>query len=97
MPAIFKLQEHAKCKYYLCRKTDCTKTYLGCGVYDSMYITLPLSARKNSVFGRSFGIEFPITRGDTTETAVREVSSFEHASIFSYTDEITRKLAERKY
>jgi hypothetical protein len=62
-----------------------------------MCITPPLSAQNNNVFGRSVGINFPIPRGDITKTAVRQVSSFKHASMFLYTDEITNKLAERKY
>ena len=53
--------------------------------------------RNNNVFGQSFYIEFLIICGDITETAVRQVSSFEHVSMFSYTNEITRKLVEQNY
>ena len=91
------MQEQAKCKHYSCKKTDQANIYLGCGVYDSMCIAQPLSAQHINIFGRSFGIYFPLTCGDTTETAVRQVSSFEHASIFPYTDKVTCKLAEQKY
>ena len=91
------MQEQAKCKYYLCKEMDRSNIYIGCGVYDSMCIAPSLSTRNINVFGWSFGIKFPITHGDTTETAVQQISSFENASMFFYTNEITRKLAERKY
>jgi hypothetical protein len=38
-----------------------------------------------------------LTLKNITETAVQQLSSFEHASMFVYTDQITRKLVERKY
>ena len=85
-PDIFRMQERARCKYYLCKKTNCSNIYLGCRVYNSMCIGPLLSAQNINVFGRSFGVEFPITRGDTTKTAFQQVSSFEHASVFSYTE-----------
>ena len=47
-----------------------------------MCIDSPLQAQNHNVFGRSLGIEFPLTYGDTTKTAVCQVSSFEHASMF---------------
>ena len=96
-PAIYKLETQAKYKYYLYKKTDHSKIHLDCGVCDSMSISPLLSKRTSNICGCYFGIEFKLARKNITETSVRQGSSFEHASIFGYTNLITRKLAEWKY
>jgi hypothetical protein len=71
--------------------------YLACSVYESMKSAPSLSKCNYNIFGRSFDIEFVLTKDNTSVIAIGQVLLFEHALIFSYNDRITRKLAQEKY
>ena len=96
-PAIFKLEKRAKCKHYLCKKTNRSRIYLGCSVYNAVCIVPPLSKCNGNVFRRSFGVKFELTPNSITATAVRLILLLEHASMFGYTDQIIQRLSKQKY
>ena len=96
-PSIFVMEKHTKCNYYLCKTSNRSHIYFRCGVDDSMAIPLLLSADNHNIFRRLFGIEFDLIKEGMTEMSICQVSSFEHAYMFGYTERMTQNLAKRKY
>ncbi|KAL3802962.1 hypothetical protein HJC23_011585, partial [Cyclotella cryptica] len=65
-------------------------TTIGAGVFDTSHLFPPLDPQNDNLFGQSFGIEFDCMDATTCQA---------HFSIrgFGYSDQLTRKLAERSY
>ncbi|KAL3787769.1 LOW QUALITY PROTEIN: hypothetical protein HJC23_009820, partial [Cyclotella cryptica] len=68
-------------------------TTIGAGVFDTSHLFPPLDPQNDNLFGQSFGIEFDCMDA----RLVRPISPYEFAKGFGYSDQLTRKLAERSY
>ena len=86
----------SKCSYNIVRKDDPTGVVIGCGIYDTAGLAPPMSAPNRNIFGQLFGLEFECQLEVTQPpmSAIRAISTYEYASLYSLHPELTVQLAE---